>query len=247
PSADPAEKRKGNGHGGKRPGAGRPRSGPDPGPVAKTQVLGQPLRQACPQHSHGLTLHPFFGPYNTHQPVPLVSPVSPLVQSRRGSLWSTVGTSTSGAASQLHQIHISLGNFTQLNDQLDYIEEHDEHGDIATGDQLIDDSLVDEVWTLPRQMRLQQRLKHIPRGSNGFCLTKKHLLSLRKRLSAEIQKYGSPCAIDRVISMTKLCTQYSRFNAASTRLSCIHGMFLYGCQIYFRAAPIDSSAPVASH
>ncbi|KAJ6557976.1 hypothetical protein B0H19DRAFT_1291330 [Mycena capillaripes] len=200
PSADPVEERKGNGHGGKRPGAGRPRSGLDPGPVAKTRVLGQPLRQAPRlQHSHSVTLHPFFG---THQP-PLGSPASPLVQSGRGSLWSTVGTSTSGAASQLvceqdtSNSHISLGNFTQLNDQLDYIEEHDEHGDIATGDQLINNSLVDEVLdTVEANEAAAEAETHTSEAQTDSALHK-HLLSVQKRLSAEIQKYGSPLCYRR--------------------------------------------------
>ncbi|KAJ7688744.1 hypothetical protein B0H17DRAFT_1135501 [Mycena rosella] len=41
--------------------------------------------------------------------------------------------------------HISPDEFARVNEQLEYIDEHDEHADISTGDRVIDDSLIDQV------------------------------------------------------------------------------------------------------
>ncbi|KAJ7159338.1 hypothetical protein C8R43DRAFT_948267 [Mycena crocata] len=151
-----SEEQNKNGWGGKRTGAGRHHSTLAP-PPAKTRVLGPPLRQSESarhlQLSTG-TFNSFFGPYNTHQHVPLGNPVISPLQTAGPSLWSTVRTSSNTAAlqhapnetqNQSSNSHISLDDFTQLNQQLDYIDEHDEHGDIAAGDQIIDESLIDQV------------------------------------------------------------------------------------------------------
>jgi hypothetical protein len=106
PPIEPSEQRKSNGHGGKRKGSGRPRSTPVPGPAVKTRVLGQTFRQTHrSQIARGLEssteiYSPFFGPYHSHQPIPLGNSVTP-VQNGRPSMWSTVGMSGREAASQL--------------------------------------------------------------------------------------------------------------------------------------------------
>ncbi|KAJ7136578.1 hypothetical protein C8R44DRAFT_728563 [Mycena epipterygia] len=157
---------KNNGWGGKRPGAGRSRTTATPGSMAKARR--KPLRMpARPQHAQGLepspqTYHRFFGPYNTHQPVSGNS-ASPHTQISR-SMWSVVASNS----------HISLDDLTQHNQQLEYIDEHDEHGDIAAGDQVIDGSLVDEASE-----------------ASPDSAVHKQLLSVRKRLTEEIKRYGT--------------------------------------------------------
>ncbi|KAJ7085588.1 hypothetical protein C8R44DRAFT_752835 [Mycena epipterygia] len=160
----------------------------------QVRVLGQPLRQARPRHTHGFELNtqtytPFFGPYNTHQPVPLGNTVTP-VQMSGPSLWRT---SNSGAASQFvpnseqnmshpsSNSHISLDEFTQLNHQLDYIDEHDKRGDIATC--LVDDVL-DNIEANETAAEAETRASEARTDS----ALHKYLLSVRKRLSAEIKK-----------------------------------------------------------
>ncbi|KAJ6590674.1 hypothetical protein DFH09DRAFT_1140004, partial [Mycena vulgaris] len=144
----------------------------------------------------------FFGPYDTHQPVPLGNSASPRTQTSR-SMWSVVGTSSDGAASQRplnieqnmsppsSNSHISLDDFTQLNQQLEYIDEHDEHGDIAAGDQAINGSLVDEVFdTLESNMTTAEVETQASEASPNSAVHKQ-LLSVRKRLTEEIKRYGT--------------------------------------------------------
>ncbi|KAJ6489576.1 hypothetical protein C8R47DRAFT_1124811 [Mycena vitilis] len=208
PSTGSTEKRKSNGHGGKRKGAGRPRSVPEPGPAEKGRVLGQLLRQAPrSQLAPRVEPSPFFGPYNTHQPIPLGNPDTP---TGRASLWATVRPSRSGVSSQpvlssqqnvsprgTSSSHISLNDLTQLNDQLDYIDEHDELGDIAAGDQVIDDSLLDDILdTIEANETVAEAETRQSEAATDSALHT-FLLSVRKRLSMEIKKHGGPLCYAR--------------------------------------------------
>jgi hypothetical protein len=63
-------------------------------------------------------------------------------------------------------LHLTANDLTRLNEQLDYIAENDEYGDITAGERLIDESLVEDIldtaettataeaetvsWSLPR-------------------------------------------------------------------------------------------------
>ncbi|KAJ7754699.1 hypothetical protein DFH07DRAFT_959733 [Mycena maculata] len=96
-----------------------------------------------------------------------------------------------GGKRQASNSHFSLDDFTQLNQQLNYIDEHDEHGDIAADDQLIDGSLVDEVLdTIESNMATAEAETQASEASTDSTL-QKQLLSVRKRLTAEIKKYGT--------------------------------------------------------
>ncbi|KAJ7168288.1 hypothetical protein C8R43DRAFT_945485 [Mycena crocata] len=68
--------------------------------------------------------------------------------SRSGAA-ATANTSGSGhnidSSSAADPVLISTGEFMQLNEQLEFITENDEHADIATGDRIIDESLIDDV------------------------------------------------------------------------------------------------------
>ncbi|KAJ7151286.1 hypothetical protein C8R43DRAFT_951101 [Mycena crocata] len=87
--------------------------------------------------------------------------------------------------------HISVDDFTQLNQQLDYIDEHDEHGDIVAGDQIIDESLIDQVLdTVEANLSPAEAAKQASEADIDSDLHKQ-LVSVLKRLTAEIKKYGT--------------------------------------------------------
>ncbi|KAJ7747954.1 hypothetical protein DFH07DRAFT_775902 [Mycena maculata] len=152
--------------GGGRIGAGRPWK--NPLPVAKTvkaNTLGNlssavhpQLRARGSRSSTSTSLAPaaFFHLYNTHRPVPRSATVS--APSQRPSFWAAVGASHSEPIStgnsegntfvspNTDPLQISLDDFTQLNEQLKFITENDEHADIAAAsDRIIDDSLIEDI------------------------------------------------------------------------------------------------------
>jgi hypothetical protein len=227
-----------NTHGGKRPGAGRPRLTPaatSSSKSAKSRTLGNPLRLAphlerARASGSCLTIAPIFRQYNTNNPVPLGNSTT-LPPTNRPSFWSTLGASRSEAAVpenaairtghgfsetapnnigtlMLYLLislllipiaaelqHLSPNEFAQLNKDLEYIDENDEHGDIASGDTIIDASLVDEVrggvdattdneeaeiWESPEV------------DTEEKCELNKQLRSLQRRIIQEIKTYKAP-------------------------------------------------------
>ncbi|KAJ7842130.1 hypothetical protein B0H14DRAFT_2586534 [Mycena olivaceomarginata] len=145
-------------HGGKRAGCGRKK---------KEETLGNSVQTpANPRHAllartQRATLHTaplastpqtpaaFFNPYTTNQPVPSNS-----TQTGRASFWSDLGPprpvtgeniSQGFTAETATRSHISPAEFAQVNQELNYVDENDEHADIASGDRIINDSLVDAV------------------------------------------------------------------------------------------------------
>ncbi|KAJ6610543.1 hypothetical protein B0H10DRAFT_1953786 [Mycena sp. CBHHK59/15] len=90
----------------------------------------------------------FFRPYNTNLPVPLGDSTNTPAQTGRSSFWPTVGASCSEAAAvesmsntrqdishfSALRTNISLNECTQVNQELEFIDENDEHTDIVAGD-----------------------------------------------------------------------------------------------------------------
>ncbi|KAJ7762431.1 hypothetical protein B0H14DRAFT_3165638 [Mycena olivaceomarginata] len=186
-----------NNHGGAREGAGRPRK------QAKFDVLGHPPTpsrqppartsslQASSSHR---PIAPFFLPRNTHAPVPLGN--SSVPSASAGSLtWSALGpprtqitpVSASTTLSARAQ-PISESSLAQLNDELAYIEENDEHGDIAAGDHLIDESLVEDP--------LENDEENLNAEEAAFCdeesVISEQLRDTKERLTDEIKAHGQP-------------------------------------------------------
>ncbi|KAJ7742635.1 hypothetical protein B0H16DRAFT_1464073 [Mycena metata] len=133
-------------HGGARKGAGRPRK--TVVSVAQNQrdtTLGYPIRSNIGHKTSHPSAPPaaFFLPRNTNQPVPSGS--QQIYAQAGRAFWADIVASQSDADTlpAASFSHISSREFTQLNEQLDYVQEHDEHGDISVGDNFIDDSIVD--------------------------------------------------------------------------------------------------------
>ncbi|KAJ6482041.1 hypothetical protein C8R47DRAFT_1283386 [Mycena vitilis] len=208
-----APKPKGS-HGGRRAGSGRKKKeevlGQSPQNAARVarnppRTLGLPLRTA-PRFINPAAPAPFFAPYNTNQPVPLGSQTT---QTGRATFYAALGTSRTGLAGEntingsaassangSNQTNISQAEFAQLTDQLEYIEEHDEHADIASGDRVINDSLIDEVLDSTEADAPAEAETHSSEPGKESALHK-WFVSVRDRLSIEIKKYKSPLCYQR--------------------------------------------------
>ncbi|KAF8174707.1 hypothetical protein K438DRAFT_1848844 [Mycena galopus ATCC 62051] len=209
-------------HGGKRPGSGRKKKEEMLGNSAQTSVrraarraqvtenpsrtLGLPLRTASQSLTHNAP-GPFFGLYNTNQPVPLSSQST---ETGRATFYSTLGPSRTGlpsenltdgpavlAAGAENRSHISVAEFVQLTEQLEYIDEHDEHADIASGDSVINDSLVDEVLDATEPNSATAEAETHSSEADKDSVLHKWFVSVRERVSTEVKKYGSPLCYRR--------------------------------------------------
>ncbi|KAJ6449147.1 hypothetical protein C8R47DRAFT_1265583 [Mycena vitilis] len=85
---------------------------------------------------------------------------------------------------------ISSREFSQLSNDLDYIQENDEHADIAAGDRVIDDSLVDDVLEnleeKPGQVEAETRASEAVKDS----VLHKHLKFVKDTIVGEESSSG---------------------------------------------------------
>ncbi|KAJ7917893.1 hypothetical protein B0H13DRAFT_2657659 [Mycena leptocephala] len=104
--------------------------------------------QAPSASSSRLPIAPFFLPYTTHRPVPLGNQT--IMPAGISSLWSalesppTVETTIPSSVSSSHSVQITAFDLAHINEEISYLDESDEHADIAAGDRIIDDSLGDD-------------------------------------------------------------------------------------------------------
>ncbi|KAJ7889508.1 hypothetical protein B0H14DRAFT_3126972 [Mycena olivaceomarginata] len=197
-------------HGGKRAGCGRKK---------KEETLGNSVQTpANPRHAllartQRATLHTaplastpqtpaaFFNPYTTNQPVPSNS-----TQTGRASFWSDLGPprpvtgeniSQGFTAETATRSHISPAEFAQVNQELNYVDENDEHADIASGDRIINDSLVDAVLETTETNSATAETETGASEAGIDSVLQKQFAILKDRLSKEIKKYGSPLCYRR--------------------------------------------------
>ncbi|KAJ7686749.1 hypothetical protein B0H14DRAFT_3176815 [Mycena olivaceomarginata] len=197
-------------HGGKRAGCGRKK---------KEETLGNSVQTpANPRHAllartQRATLHTaplastpqtpaaFFNPYTTNQPVPSNS-----TQTGRASFWSDLGPprpvtgeniSQGFTAETATRSHISPAEFAQVNQELNYVDENDEHADIASGDRIINDSLVDAVLETTETNSATAEAETGASEAGIDSVLQKQFAILKDRLSKEIKKYGSPLCYRR--------------------------------------------------
>ncbi|KAJ7433240.1 hypothetical protein B0H11DRAFT_1939665 [Mycena galericulata] len=219
---DTTEKTKGT-HGGARAGAGRPRNPNKLTNQKARKTLGQPLLVAPSQRAGGnagpsSTSRPpdaFFLPCNTNNPVPLGnSAVTPMQTSSRNSFWSAGGLprSTAAAVGNLSntgpnnlqasgenppRTEISVDQFTQLNQELEFIDENDEHADIAAGDRVFDESLVSEVLDYPEAGTATPEAETQSSEAVKTSVLHKQLVLVKDRLCEEIEEHGKPLCYAR--------------------------------------------------
>ncbi|KAJ7772000.1 hypothetical protein DFH07DRAFT_937710 [Mycena maculata] len=204
-------------HGGRRAGSGRKKKDAILGSSTHTpkklrhtlpaRTLGLPLC-AAPQSITTRTPAPFFAPRNTNQPV-----ASGSSQTGRATFYSILGTSRSGLAREnttnqdgssgssvtdpSNQPDVSVAEFSQITEQLEYIDENDEHADIASGDRVINDSLINDVLDTTETNVATAEAETRSSEAKKDSVLQKQFTSLRDRLSTEIKQYGSPLCYRR--------------------------------------------------
>ncbi|KAK7034886.1 hypothetical protein R3P38DRAFT_2518492, partial [Favolaschia claudopus] len=92
---------------------------------------------------------------------------------------------------------ISADDLAALNQQLDYINEHDEHGDVATGDQEINESLIDEVFDNLESNQTAAEVEFEASEAQPGSVLQNQLRGVLKRLLKEINKYNMPLCYRR--------------------------------------------------
>ncbi|KAJ7509153.1 hypothetical protein B0H11DRAFT_1901300 [Mycena galericulata] len=181
-------------------------------------TLGNPLRVSAAQRamangSQSSPSAPFFGPFNANQPFPLgINSTIPLP--RRASFWSDTSTSRfgpmtsqqlpntacnardgslpSGFTSGTSFQNMSTDEFAQLNQDLTFIEENDEHAYIASGDNLIDSSLAEEVSANDDFATGVVEAETQSTEALDKSALHKQLLAMKDRLSEEEETFGKP-------------------------------------------------------
>ncbi|KAJ7736437.1 hypothetical protein B0H16DRAFT_1466622 [Mycena metata] len=87
--------------------------------------------------------------------------------------------------------------FEELTQQLHFIDENDEYADIASGDKVINDSLVDDILeALDTNPATTEQEKNSSEVGNGSVL-QNQFTELRAKLSREIAKHGMPLCYRR--------------------------------------------------
>ncbi|KAJ7938082.1 hypothetical protein B0H13DRAFT_2261376 [Mycena leptocephala] len=247
---DTTEKTKGT-HGGARAGAGRPRNPNKLTNKTPQKTLGQPLIVAPSQRAAGnagpsSTSRPpaaFFLPHNTNNPAPLGnSAVTPMQTSSRNSFWSAGGLprSTAAAVGNLSntgpnnlqasgenphtKTEISVNQFAQLNQELDFIDKNDEHADIAAGDRVFDESLVSEVLDNPEAGTATPEAE--TQSSTGYARR-------LKSMGSRYVMYGVISTTDR----RTRCSHLKKVQQAPGSIQTFYtgGKSLYGCPTCFLA------------
>ncbi|KAJ7847219.1 hypothetical protein B0H14DRAFT_3138560 [Mycena olivaceomarginata] len=195
-------KGKGNGHGGERVGAGRP---PNPNKAHKinqpSRVLGQPLRWSS-RHRPDPNVAPaaFFRPNNTNQPAPLLLDAPTAAAQSRGS-GGSAGPSHPGTTTAFYArndapaptVHRILPNdWAQLNSDLNFLANNDEHVDIAAGNTVIDESLVNEA--LDSMEPSSEALVAETQAAEVVDKSELHkqLVLMKQEIDQEIDSHGQP-------------------------------------------------------
>ncbi|KAJ7663647.1 hypothetical protein B0H14DRAFT_2658726 [Mycena olivaceomarginata] len=197
-------------HGGKRAGSGRKKKKETLGNSVQTPANPRHALLTCTQratlHTAPLASTPqtpaaFFNPYTTNQPVPSNS-----TQTGRASFWSDLGPprpitgeniSQGFTADTATRSHISPVEFAQVNQELNYVNENDEHADIASSDRIINNSLVDAVLETTETNSATAEAETGASEAGIDSVLQKQFAILKDRLSKEIKKYGSPLCYRR--------------------------------------------------
>ncbi|KAJ7764812.1 hypothetical protein B0H16DRAFT_429521 [Mycena metata] len=207
-----ASSAKGKGtHGGARRGAGRPRKTAFPvAQIEKDNTLGNRMHTSTMSQGtspSSIPIQAFFLPRNANRPVPSGGRGTiPVPMAGPAPFWSNVGTvrnettghnlgsrgSTTSAIDSTSNSHILFGEFTQLNEQLDYMDDHDEHADIASGDRLIDDSFVNDLTGIEET----NAEPHAAEPAQSSALHNQ-LVALQTRLMQEEAEHGKPLCYTR--------------------------------------------------
>ncbi|KAJ7790501.1 hypothetical protein B0H14DRAFT_2625938 [Mycena olivaceomarginata] len=174
------------GHGGRRKGVGRPRIRP-PAEAAESNTLGKAASSrtgVTKQQTRSAPSATFFRPRNTNQPVPVSESASESSQPAH-------------PASISSSVQLSREEFAQLNAQLQFVDENDEYGDIASGDQEIDDSLAEATSDNSESDAAAAQAETQSSQPARKSQLHEQLLAVHKRLQREETKHGKPLCYKR--------------------------------------------------
>lgn len=87
---------------------------------------------------------------------------------------------------------MSYAQLSQLNQELQFIEENDEFADIAAGDRVIDESLIDEVLDNADTSAEATQAETSSSEAKPFSVLSMQLLHVKERLLHEIATHGRP-------------------------------------------------------
>ncbi|KAJ7440470.1 hypothetical protein B0H11DRAFT_2353133 [Mycena galericulata] len=206
-------------HGGKRAGSGRKKKDTTLGNPPQNPGNSQRRNPSHPAQTSSIratpapippqSAAPFFGPYNTHQATPLGNPFNNSAHTGRPAFWSGIwhgaGPSRENAqpsqpgfdADNVIRSRISPAEFDQLPEQLQFIDENDEYADIASGDKVINDSLVDAILEASGTDPTTEQVDNNSSEAVNDSVLQNQFTKLRAKLSREITKYGQPLCYRR--------------------------------------------------
>ncbi|KAJ7467778.1 hypothetical protein B0H11DRAFT_2306103 [Mycena galericulata] len=206
-------------HGGKRAGSGRKKKDTTLGNPPQNPGNLQRRNHSHPAQTSSIratpapippqSAAPFFGPYNTHQATPLGNLFNNSAHTGRPAFWSSIwhgaGPSRENAqpsqpgfgADNAIRSHISPAEFDQLAEQLKFIDENDEYADIASGDKVINDSLVDAILEASGTDPTTEQVDNNSSEAVNDSVLQTQFTELRAKLSREITKYGQPLCYRR--------------------------------------------------
>ena len=98
----------------------------------------------------------------------------------------------SGVPDERNGAHLSMAAYTQLQDELAFIRDHDEHADIATGTHHIDDSLSDEILELTEDAAAAAELETESSEVQTESAIHQHLHAALRDIKKQIDLHGQP-------------------------------------------------------
>lgn len=83
--------------------------------------------------------------------------------------------------------HLTATEYAQLTDQINFVENHDEHADIASGSHVIDESIADEILDLPEELPSADNSE--AQQDSAIC---QYLSSTLHEIKKQISKHKRP-------------------------------------------------------
>jgi hypothetical protein len=88
--------------------------------------------------------------------------------------------------------HLSTAQYSQLQEELAFVHEHDEHADIATGAHSINDSLFDEIIDAPEEAAAAAKAKTESSEAPSESAIHQHLYAVRQDIKKQVELHHQP-------------------------------------------------------
>nr|GAT42352.1 predicted protein [Mycena chlorophos] len=186
--------------GGCRTNAGRPpkkaktASDPNPAPVQSTRPPRRARDGPVPLKWRNAALAPFFQPRRNTRPMPWTSADDSTVD---------VGPSTAAASASVASstssdpAYLTASDYTSLTDSLTFIQENDEFADIASGENVVDESMLDDLADSSEENANTATQDYDASASPDKSAHQTQLENILLRIRHEIAKHGQPLCYAR--------------------------------------------------